>query len=63
MLHTAVQIAESTTGHAAELPFPPLAFGLIAFGTLVAGLLFTFAFRNVNNRHADVPVSHDDTGH
>ncbi|RPF20486.1 hypothetical protein [Myceligenerans xiligouense] len=63
MLHTAVQIAETTTEHAAELPLPPLVFGLIAFGSLVAGLLFTFAFRNVNNRHAEVPVSHDDTSH
>lgn len=63
MLHTAVKIAETTTEHAAELPIPPLAFGLIAFGTLLAGLLFTFAFRNVNNRHAAVPVSHDGAGH
>ncbi|GAB3168584.1 hypothetical protein GCM10027059_31600 [Myceligenerans halotolerans] len=63
MLHTAVQIAETTTEHADALPFPPPVFGLIAFGTLVAGLLFTFAFRNVNNRHAEVPASHDDTGH
>jgi hypothetical protein len=62
VLHTAVQIAETTTEHAAGLPFPPLTFGLIAFGCLVAGLLFTYAFRNVNNRHADVPVTHD-AGH
>ncbi|GAB4083536.1 hypothetical protein GCM10028784_01660 [Myceligenerans cantabricum] len=63
MLHTAVQIAETTTEHASELPMPAIAFGLIAFGTLIAGLLFTFAFRNVNNRHAEVYVSHDDAGH
>ncbi|MBL0888027.1 hypothetical protein HGK34_17345 [Myceligenerans sp. I2] len=61
-MHTAVQIAETTTEHAAELPFPPIGFGLLAFGTLVAGLLFTFAFRNVNNRHAEVPATHD-AGH
>ncbi|GAA1868371.1 hypothetical protein [Myceligenerans crystallogenes] len=62
MLHIAVQIAETTTEHAAEAPLPPLAFGLIAFGSLVAALLFTFSFRNVGNRHAGVTV-HADSGH
>lgn len=61
MLHTAVQIAETTTEHAPAVP--PMAYGLIAFGTLVAGLLVTFAFRNVSNRHAEAPATHDDSNH
>ena len=34
-----------------SLPIPPLAFGLIAFGTFVALLLVTFAFKSVGTRH------------
>ena len=62
MLHTAVQIAETTTEHVAPA-VPPLAYGLIAFGSLVTFLLVTFAFRNVNNRHAEHTTAHDDGKH
>lgn len=51
MLHTAVLLAEAATEHASEPAFPPIALGLLAFGALVAGLLVTYAFRNVGNRH------------
>ncbi len=34
-----------------ELPIPPLAYGLIAFGALMALLLVTYAFRSVGTRH------------
>lgn len=33
------------------LPFPPVVFGIGAFGGLVALLLVTFAFRNAGSRH------------
>ncbi len=34
-----------------HLPIPPVAVGGIAFGTLLALLALTYAFRNVSNRH------------
>jgi len=37
-----------------ELPIPPLAYGIVAFVVLVAGLLVTYAFRSVGTRHDDV---------
>lgn len=49
MLHTAVQAAQEASEHAETLP--PLAFGLIAFGALVALLAVTYAFRSVGTRH------------
>lgn len=50
MPYTAVLVAEAASEHAAE-PIAPIVLGLIAFGSLVAALLATFAFRNVGNRH------------
>jgi hypothetical protein len=35
----------------AHLPIPPVGFGLLAFGGLIALLAFTWAFRHAGNRH------------
>jgi hypothetical protein len=37
--------------HANSLPMSPLAYGLIALGSLLALLLVTWAFRSVGTRH------------
>ena len=50
MLHTAVLVAEAASEHVNE-PIAPIVMGLITFGTLVAALCVTYAFRNVGNRH------------
>ncbi|CAM3382899.1 hypothetical protein [Isoptericola cucumis] len=50
MLHTAVQVAQEAAEHSAG-GIPPVVLGALAFGGLVAALLVTYAFRNVNNRH------------
>lgn len=50
MLHNAVLAAEAAAEHADE-PVAPIVLGLIAFGALLAGLVVTYAFRNVGNRH------------
>jgi len=50
VLHTAVLAAEAASEHAGE-SISPIALGLIAFGSLVAALIVTYAFRNVGNRH------------
>ena len=50
MLHNAVLAAEAASEHASE-PISPIVLGLIAFGSLVAALVVTYAFRNVGNRH------------
>jgi hypothetical protein len=50
VLHNVVLAAEAATEHANE-PISAVALGLIAFGSLVAALLVTYAFRNVGNRH------------
>ncbi|WP_164545232.1 hypothetical protein [Antribacter gilvus] len=50
MLHTAVLAAQAATEHVNE-PINPIVLGLIAFGSLIAALLVTYAFRNVGNRH------------
>ena len=39
--------AEVTT----QLPVPPVGYGLLAFGALVALLAVTYAFRSVGTRH------------
>jgi len=39
--------AEVTT----QLPIPPVGYGLLAFGALVALLAVTYAFRSVGTRH------------
>jgi hypothetical protein len=36
---------------AAELPFPPVVFGVGAFVGLVALLAFVFAFRHAGSKH------------
>ncbi|WP_189668376.1 hypothetical protein [Promicromonospora soli] len=48
--YIAVLAAEAASEHANE-PIAPIVLGLIAFGSLVAGLFVTYAFRNVGNRH------------
>lgn len=37
--------------HAAELPIPPAAYGILALSALVALLLVGYAFRSVGTRH------------
>ena len=37
--------------HATQLPIPPEAFALLAFGTLMGLLFVTYAFRSVGTRH------------
>lgn len=34
-----------------SLPIPPVGFGLLAFGGLLALLAFTWAFRHAGNKH------------
>jgi len=46
-----VAAAEQAAEHTNDLPFPPVVFGLAAFGSLVALLLVTYAFRSVGTRH------------
>lgn len=46
-----VTLAESTGNAANELPFPPIAFGIIAFVVLTSLLLVTYAFRSFGSRH------------
>jgi hypothetical protein len=52
MLHAlvaeAAQETEQVHGH---LPFPPIAFGIIAVCVLAAMLIVTMAFRSVGTRH------------
>ena len=50
VLHNVVLAAEAASEHANE-PVAPIVLGLIAFGSLVAALVVTYAFRNVGNRH------------
>ncbi len=51
-MHSALIIAaEEAAEHVNELPVSPVIFGVVAFGALMAGLLFTFAFRSVGTRH------------
>lgn len=51
MLAAAVVHAAEESAKVTELPIPPLAFGLLAFGALAALLLVTYAFRSVGTRH------------
>ncbi len=46
-----VTLAEGTEKAVNELPFPPIAFGIIAFVVLTSLLLITYAFRSVGSRH------------
>ncbi|ROS31119.1 hypothetical protein [Cellulomonas sp. PhB150] len=51
-MHAAlISAAEQAAEHTTELPFPPVVFGLGAFGGLIAMLLITYAFRSVGTRH------------
>ena len=47
---TLIAAAEAAAEHA-ELPFPPIVFGLGALAGLMALLLVTYAFRSVGTRH------------
>lgn len=50
MLHALVtEAAAQTEEHA--LPFPPLAFGIIAICILMSLLIVTWAFKSVGTRH------------
>ncbi|MBD8080683.1 hypothetical protein [Cellulosimicrobium arenosum] len=51
MISAVVQAAEEGSEIVNELPIPPLAFGLLAFGALVSLLLVTYAFRSIGTRH------------
>lgn len=51
MLAAVAQAAQEGAESAAHLPIPPIAYGLLAFGGLVALLLVTYAFRSVGTRH------------
>lgn len=48
-MHTALLAAEEAVVN--HLQFPPVVFGLAAFGSLLAMLLVTYAFRSVGTRH------------
>ncbi|SDQ05322.1 hypothetical protein [Quadrisphaera sp. DSM 44207] len=50
---SAFQIGQDSplVGDGGELPLPSVAFGLIAFGILMALLAITFAFRSIGKRH------------
>ncbi|WP_432562684.1 hypothetical protein [Kineococcus sp. SYSU DK003] len=52
MLHALVaEAAQQTEEVHGELPFPPIAFGIIAVCVLAAMLIVTLAFRSVGTRH------------
>ena len=51
VISAVVLAAEEGAEAASHLPIPPLAYGLLAFGGLVALLLVTYAFRSVGTRH------------
>jgi hypothetical protein len=50
-VHAAIVAAAEQAAEHNELPFSPLVFGIAAFGSLVAMLLVTYAFRSVGTRH------------
>ncbi|SNS50921.1 hypothetical protein SAMN06309944_0570 [Micrococcales bacterium KH10] len=50
MQNAALVVAESAEV-VNELPFPPVAFGIVAFCGLVALLAITYAFRNAGTRN------------
>ncbi|MDM7831657.1 hypothetical protein [Cellulomonas edaphi] len=50
-MHVALIVAAEAAEQTNDLPFPPIVFGLGAFGGLVAMLLITYAFRSVGTRH------------
>ena len=51
VISAVVLAAEEGAEAASHLPIPPLAYGLLGFGGLVALLLVTYAFRSVGTRH------------
>ena len=51
MLVALVMSATGANEPAHSAPFPPLVFGLIAFGVLLSLLAITWAFRSVGKRH------------
>ncbi len=51
MISAVVLAAEEGAEAASHLPIPPLAYGVLGFGGLVALLLVTYAFRSVGTRH------------
>lgn len=51
-MSTALFVAAAEGSEAVnELPFPPVAFGIIAFAALMSLLAITFAFKSVGSRH------------
>lgn len=44
-------IAALAAEQGAELPIPPVGYGLLAFGALLSLLAITYAFRSVGTRH------------
>lgn len=51
MFAAALLTTEETSHVVTELPMPPLAYGLVAFGALMVLLAVTLAFRSVWTRH------------
>jgi len=49
MIASVLRAAESTV--VTELPIPPIAYGLLTLGALLALLLVTFAFKSSGTRH------------
>ena len=47
----AATLLASESAVVTELPMAPSAYGIIAFASLVALLLVTYAFRSVGKRH------------
>ena len=50
-MNAALLAAEKSAEVATDLPMSPVGYGLVAFGTLLALLLVTYAFRSVGTRH------------
>lgn len=50
-VHAVLLAAEESVESVTQLPFPPVGFGLLAFGGLMALLALTYAFRSVGQRH------------
>ncbi|HWS58089.1 MAG TPA: hypothetical protein VN257_06075 [Actinotalea sp.] len=50
-VHRVLLAAEEHAEAATQLPIPPVGFGLLAFGGLLALLAVTYAFRSVGTRH------------
>ncbi len=51
MTSSLISLAAQEAEHGAELPIPPIAFGLIAFACFLILLAFVWSFRNTAADH------------